>query len=324
MPTDRVFLTGGSGFVGSHVLRQLLDAGYPVRALSRSSSLDGRCELVAGDMRRPGELLHALEDCRYLIHCAALYSFAPSDRKRVHEVNVKGTAGLLEAAHIAGIERAVVTSSSATLGASEDGRAKTEADFSMQQRHGGYHDSKIDQERAAFASRVPVVVLLPTAPVGPGDRKPTPTGELILNFARGRIFAKPPRGGMNLVAVEDVARAHVEALERGKTGERYILGGENLTLDALWSMLAEIAGNPLPRARVPGRVAVALAHLDELRCTVARDAKPIIPLEGARMANHLMFADSSKAKAELGFSPGSVRDALERAVAWYRASGYCN
>ena len=140
------------------------------------------------------------------MHCAALYSFAPADRRALHDVNVRGTAGLFEAARVAGVERTVLTSSSATLGASRDGRPRTEDDYA-QDGGSGYHHSKIAQERAAFAARVPVVALLPTAPVGPGDAKPTPTGRLVLEFAKGKIFAKPPRGGMNLVPVEDVARA---------------------------------------------------------------------------------------------------------------------
>ncbi len=215
---DRVFLTGATGFIGSHVLRELLAAGYAVRALVRNPSIvlslakEDRVERVAGDMRRVGGFARALEGCRYLVHCAALYSFAPRDRAAIHAVNVDGTASLMLAGYVGGVERAVLTSSAAT-----EGHAQT-----------GYHRSKLEQERAAFAGRVPVIALLPTAPVGAGDAKPTPTGKLVLDFARGKIVALAPgHGGMNLVAVEDVARAHVAALERGKIGERYVLGGEN-------------------------------------------------------------------------------------------------
>lgn len=237
-------------------------------------------------------------------------------------VNVIGTAGLLEAARIAGVERAILTSSSATVGASHDGTPRTERDWAPETGEGAYHNSKLEQERAAFASRVPVVALLPTAPVGPGDWKPTPTGGMILDFARGRMVVRPPRGGLNLVPVEDVARAHVTALRSGRPGERYLLGGENLLLDRVWEMLAEITGKPLPSRRIPYPLLHALASADELRCRLVRGAQPQIPLEGVRMSQELMFADSSKARAELGFTPGSVRDALRRAVDWYRAGGY--
>jgi dihydroflavonol-4-reductase len=236
-----------------------------------------------------------------LIHCAALYSFAPRDRAKIRRVNVDGTASLLAAAHIAGVERVVLTSSSATEGHAES----------------GYHRSKLDQERVAFASRVPVVALLPTAPVGPGDRKPTPTGKLVLDFMKGRIVAKAPgRGGMNLVAVEDVARAHVAALERGRIGERYIVGGENLSMDEIWQMLAEITGRPMPRWRAPYALALTAAYAEELWCRLT-GATPAVPLEGVRLARERMYADSTKAREELGYAATPVRAALVRAVEWY-------
>jgi dihydroflavonol-4-reductase len=322
---DRVFLTGASGFVGSHVLRQLLAAGYPVRALSRTAALPGadkRAEIVTGDLEHTGDFARALDGCRYVVHCAALYSFAPADRVRMHRVNVSGTAGLMEAARVAGVERFILTSSSATLGAARDGRPRTEADWASEGRASSYHHSKLEQERAAFAGRVPLIALLPTAPVGPGDWKPTPTGQMVLDFARGKIFAKPPRGGLNLVPVEDVARAHVAALQRGRTGERYILGGENLTLDEVWALLADVTGKPMPKWRAPRALALAIAYADEARCRLDKRAQPFVPLEGARMSCEVMFADSSKARRELGFSAGPARDALARAVEWFRANRY--
>jgi dihydroflavonol-4-reductase len=307
------------------VLRELLDAGYAVRALSRTSALpgaDARVEIVTGDLEHSGDFARALYGCRYVVHCAALYSFAPVDRARIHRVNVTGTAGLMEAARLAGIERFVLTSSSATLGASPGGRPRTEEDWASEGRASSYHHSKLEQERAGFAGRVPLIALLPTAPVGPGDWKPTPTGQMVLDFARGKIFAKPPRGGMNLVPVEDVARVHVAALERGRPGERYILGGENLTLDRIWELLAEVTGKPLPGWRAPQALALAIAYADEMRCRLDKRVQPFVPLEGVRMSCELMYADSSKAQRELGFSPGPVREALERAVQWYRANNY--
>jgi dihydroflavonol-4-reductase len=307
--SDRVFLTGATGFVGSHILRELLAAGYTVRALVRPSSLDdaapqrnGDIEWVEGDLQNVGAFARALRGCRCLVHCAALYSFAPRDRAAIHNVNVEATASLMLVAHIAGVERAVLTSSSATL----------------EHAGGAYHRSKLDQERAAFASRVPVVALLPTAPVGPGDRKPTPTGRLVLDFLGGKIVAKAPgHGGMNLVAVEDVGRAHVAALTRGRAGERYVIGGENLTMDQIWQMLAEITGRPMPAWRAPYALALAAGYVDELRCAVTRGV-PAVPLEGVRIARDRRYANSSKAARDLGYSATPVRAALERAVTWFR------
>ncbi len=309
---DRVFLTGATGFVGSHILRELLAAGYTVRALVRGPSatlLHARdetgVETVVGDLRDVGAFARQLWGCRYLIHCAALYSFSPRDRAQIHAVNVDGTAGLMLAAELAGVERAVLTSSSATEG----------------HAHSGYHRSKLEQERVAFAARLPLLALLPTAPVGPGDAKPTPTGKLVLDFARGKIVAKAPgNGGMNLVAVEDVARAHVSALQRGRIGERYIVGGENLTMDEIWALLAEVTNQPMPRWRAPYALAFAAACADEVRCRVT-GATPDVPLEGVRLSRERMFADSSRAERELDYHATPVRAALERAVAWYRTNG---
>ncbi|MBV8688669.1 MAG: NAD-dependent epimerase/dehydratase family protein [Candidatus Eremiobacteraeota bacterium] len=321
MPTEPVFLTGATGFVGGHILRALIERGYSVRALVRDKdAVQLPCDTIAGDLRRPGELARAIDGCRYVIHSAALYSFSARLRREIYLTNVAGTAGLLEAARVAGVERAIVTSSSAALGVSRNGRLLTEADWGNDDSGSTYHNSKVAQERAAFASRVAVTTLLPTTPVGPGDAKPTPTGQLILDFMRGRMFSKPPRrGGLNLVAVEDVARAHVDALTRGRSGERYILGGENLTLDQLWQVLAEITERPMPRARVPNALLFGLAWGDELRCRFAKDCTPLIPLEGVRMAQHRVFVDSLKARQELQFEASPVRDALQRAVLWYRS-----
>ncbi|HLY02512.1 MAG TPA: NAD-dependent epimerase/dehydratase family protein [Candidatus Cybelea sp.] len=303
---DRVFLTGATGFVGSHILRELLDAGYRVRALVRGGKdVDERAERVEGDLRNVGAFAQALRGCRYAVHCAALYTFAPRAKRDVTAVNVEGTASLMLAAELAGVERMVLTSSSATLG----------------HAHSGYHRSKLDQERAAFASRVPVIALLPTAPVGPGDWKPTPTGKLVLDFARGKIVAKAPgSGGMNLVAVEDVARAHVAALQRGKIGERYVIAGENLAMDEIWLRLAQITGRPMPKWRAPYALALAAAYGDEFRCAIT-GSEPKVPLEGVRLSRERMYADSSKAQAELAYQVTPVKPALERAVTWYREAG---
>ncbi len=319
-----VFLTGASGFVGSHVLRAFLAAGYRVRALVRGSPdrlpALGGCTVVAGDLERPGPLARAMEGCRYLVHVAGLYSFAPHQRPRLAVVNVAGCRGLLEAARVAGVQRAVVTSSAATVGPAQGGQPATEASAAAPHGLSAYHASKVAAERAALAARLPVVLVLPSAPIGPGDWKPTPTGQMVVDFLRGRIFAAVP-GGMNVVAVEDVARAHVLALERGRPGERYLVGGENLSFRQLWQLLAEQAGRPAPRLQIPLALPLVLAWADELRCRLLRD-EPAIPLEGVRLARHCMYVSSDKARRELGYQPSPVREAVASAVQWYRQHGY--
>ncbi|MGN6561783.1 MAG: NAD-dependent epimerase/dehydratase family protein [Thermomicrobiales bacterium] len=323
--STEIFLTGGTGFVGAQVLRALLDAGYQVRALvhqhpERLPALAG-CTPVCGDLAAPGALARAMAGCRYLVHVAALYSFAPRDRARIWETNVQGCRGLLEAARLAGIERAVVTSSSSAVGPAVAGRPATEADRVIHHDDlSAYHGAKIAEEQAALAAQLPVVLVLPTAPVGSGDWKPTPTGRIVLDFLRGRMVASV-NGGMNVVAVEDVARAHILALEQGRPGERYLIGGENLSFDELWRRLAAVSGRRAPALHLPHGLVLSLAWGDELRCRLL-GATPVIPLEGARMARHYMYASSAKAERELGYQPSPVTEALVRAVAWYRDHGY--
>jgi dihydroflavonol-4-reductase len=323
---DEVFLTGATGFVGSHVLAALLESGYHVRALVRPDSrplpAHAACRPVRGDVRRPGELARQMSGCRYLIHVAALYSFSPHRRRDLYQTNVSGCAGILEAARLAGIERAVVTSSSATVGPARDGRPATEDEWADEpSTASGYHATKLRQERVALAAQLPTVLLLPTAPVGPGDWKPTPTGKMVVDFLRGRIFASLD-GGLNVVAVEDVARAHVLALHRGRPGERYLIGGENLTLGQLWETLARISNRSAPKRRIPYALALSLGHLDELRCRIGSPIAPLIPVEGVHMARHRMFVRCEKAQDELDYEATPVTEALSRAVQWYRENGY--
>lgn len=327
---DVVFLTGASGFVGSHVLRALLAAQYRVRVLVRPGSrlppaLEGYT-VVKGDVQHSGELVKHMEGCRYLVHVAALYSFSSGRRDEMYATNVRGSIGLLEAAHMAGIERAVVTSSSSTVGPSDGGRPATENDWDIEDGSSPYHQSKLQQARVALAAQIPVVLVLPTAPVGAGDWKPTPTGKMVVDFMRGRIFATLG-GGLNVVAVEDVARAHVLALRYGRPRERYLVGGENMSLSQLWQYLAQLCGRTAPTVQIPFPLALTLGHADELRCQLFRRgtgglAAPLIPLEGVRMARHHMYASSAKAQSELGYEATSVPAALERAVTWYRDNGY--
>lgn len=328
-------MTGASGFVGSHVLRALLDAGYHVRAMVRGGNLPPQVnwivkndepglELIDGDMLATGKLVRAIDGCRYVVHTAALYSFAPRDRAQIHAVNVTGTEGLMTAAYVAGVERVVLTSSSATIGHERNGKPADESchperSAAGAQSKGDYHYSKLLQERAAFAGRVPVVAVLPTAPVGPGDWKPTPTGKMVLDFMQGKITAKAPgHGGLNLVAVEDVAKMHVAALTKGRPGERYIIGGENLSMDEIWQMLSDVTGKPMPKWRAPYALALTAAYVDEIRCRFNLSATPLAPLEGVRMSRDRMYADASKAQRELGHQGAPIRSSLDRAAAWYR------
>jgi dihydroflavonol-4-reductase len=327
---DEVFLTGAGGFLGSHILRALLTAQYRVRALVRPGSRPlpplGGCTTVQGDVLSPGDLVQHMVGCRYLVHVAALYSFSPGMHQRMFATNVRGCTGVLEAAHVAGIERAVVTSSSSTVGPSYGGRPATEEDWAVEHGSSAYHQSKMQQERAALAAQVPAVLVLPTAPVGPGDWKPTPTGKMIVDFMRGRIFATLG-GGLNVVAVEDVARAHILALQSGRPRERYLVGGENISLSQLWERLAQICGRTAPTLRIPFGLALTLGWADDFRCQFFRNGKggmaaPLIPLEGVRMARHHMYVSCAKAQSELGYEATSVTAALERAVRWYYDNRY--
>ena len=317
-----VFLTGASGFVGSHVLAALLARGYRVRALVRGAwDAPPGVESVSGDLQAPGALIPVLRECRYLIHTAALYSFAPRDRAAIVAVNIRGTSGILEAARIAGVERCVVTSSSAALSPAPASHPATEGDWAAADHRGwSYHASKLAGERAALRAQAMVTTVLPTAPVGPGDHRPTPTGKIIVDLLRGRMPATLA-GGMNIVPVEDVAAAHVLALERGRAGERYIAGGVNLSLAEMWRLIARAAGKPERAFRLPYAIAMAAAQVDALRVRMT-GAVPAIPLEGVRMGRLEMYSSSAKAIEELGYRPTSADAAVARAVRWYREHGY--
>jgi dihydroflavonol-4-reductase len=322
-------VTGATGFLGSHVARLLVARGVPVRALVRASStrraLDGvAVEWVVGDLRDAASLDRAMRGVRRVFHVAADYRLWTPQPRAVYESNVSGTRNLLEAAGRAGVERFVYTSSVATIAVPRPGRLPDEdVDARLDEMIGHYKRSKFLAEQAAMdaaRSGLPVVVVNPTTPVGPGDWKPTPTGRIILDFLTGRMPAYVDTG-LNLVAVEDAAAGHLLAAERGEIGRRYILGAENLTLKQILDALARLAGRPAPRVRMPHRVALAAAHVDTFFARLT-GREPRIPVDGVRMARHRMFVDASRAVRELGFRPGSVEEALERAVRWYQANGY--
>lgn len=324
------FLTGATGFVGSHVARALAEQGADLRLLVRSNSnpeniADLKADVVSGDLRDPSSLQNAMAGCDVVFHVAADYRLWVRDPEPMYRANVEGTRAILEAAGKNGVRRVVYTSSVATMGFTEDGTPANE-DFpvALDNMIGHYKRSKFMAEQVAMeASRsgVDVVIVNPTTPVGERDIKPTPTGRIIVDFLKKKFPAYVDTG-LNLVDVHQCALGHIAALEKGRTGERYILGGENLTLDEIWTMLSEITGRPVPRMRIPTPMLYTIAYVDEMRCLIRRDAQPLVPLEGVRMAEENMFVDSSKAQRELGYRAGSVRDALERAVGWYRDRGY--
>ncbi|HEX5413317.1 MAG TPA: hopanoid-associated sugar epimerase [Terriglobia bacterium] len=324
-------VTGASGFVGSHVARMLADRGDQVRVLVRPQSslfaLEGvPVETVFGDLRDASSLGAAVEGVDRVFHVAADYRLGATRPQEIYDSNVTGTRNLLETAGREKVQRIIVTSSIATIAVDRGLTLPNEAtEARVEEMIGHYKRSKFLAEKEALkAARegMPVVIVNPTTPVGPGDWKPTPTGRIIVDFLNGRIPAYVETG-LNWVPVEDVAVGHWLAAERGRVGERYILGGRNMLLKEVLDILARISGRTSPRLRLPHSVAMAAGYADHIFSRIV-NRPPRIPLEGVRMARHKMFVDCSKASAELGFKAGPVEAALERAVAWYLQRGYAN
>jgi dihydroflavonol-4-reductase len=327
-------VTGASGFVGSHVARQLVSAGHSVRILARRSSRlefleDLAVERVEGDLRDADSIASAMKGVTQVFHVAADYRLWARNPEEIYDSNVGGTRRLLEAAAAEGVSRIVYTSTVATIAVSKPGDGSHDAlpdestPAAVDQMIGHYKRSKFLAEAEALkaaAAGLPVVIVNPTTPVGPGDWKPTPTGKIVVDFLNGRMPAYVDTG-LNLVAVEDVASGHLLAAERGRTGERYLLGARNMTLKQILEALAAITGRPAPRVRLPHAVALAAGYADEwFSRLVGRD--PRIPVEGVKMSRHRMFVATGKAERELGYSPGPVEAALARAVNWYQQHGY--
>ena len=323
-------VTGATGFLGNHVARQLVAAGHPVRVLVRSSSnlaqLEGlNAERVVGDLQDLGSLDRAMKGVRRVYHVAADYRLWTRHPEEMYESNVAGSRRLFEVAAQNGVERIVYTSTVATIVVPTHGPAlpDEETRATLDQMIGHYKRSKFLAELEAIkaaAAGIPVVIVNPTAPVGPGDWKPTPTGRIIVDFLNGKMPAYVDTG-LNLVAVEDCAAGHLLAAEKGRIGERYILGARNMTLKEILTALAPIAGRPAPRVRLPHAVALAAGYADEFIARLT-GREPQIPVEGVKMSRHRMFIESDKAQRELGYRPSAIEPALERAVRWYAQHGY--
>ncbi len=325
----RAFVTGGTGFIGSSVVRVLLERNVGVRALSRADSdrqnLDGLdVEIVEGDLRDPASLRRGMAGCELVFHAGALYSFWVRPRRLIYDVNVEGTRSVFDAAKATGVERVVYTSSVAALGLRDDGRPADETtETQLDQVVGDYKKSKYLAEQVAleYAKEIPIVIVNPSFPVGPRDLKPTPTGQTILDFLNRRMPAYVETG-MNVVDVEDVAVGHWLAVEKGRIGERYILGGENVTMKGMLDLLSDITGLPSPRFRIPYRPILALSYLNAAFCRLFPKITPRMTPETIRMSSHFMYFDPGKAIRELGFPQTPARTALAKAVDWFRENGY--
>jgi dihydroflavonol-4-reductase len=329
-PIMKTLVTGGTGFVGANVVRMLLQRGTEVRALVRPRSdtqnldqLD--VELVAGDLRDRGSLEAALEGCDTVYHVAAMYALWAANPKEIYDSNVTGTVNLLEAAGRAGVEKIVYTSSVATVGLPKDGTPGTEeVPLPPEDLVSDYKRSKYlaEQEVLQYAQRgLPVVIVNPSFPVGAWDVKPTPSGQIIVNFLRGKIPAYVDTG-LNVVDVEDVAIGHIMAAEKGRIGERYILGHANLTLPELFQLLEQVSGMRAPRIRIPYGFAYLSACVSECVARTITHRPPFVTLAGVRLSRKRMFFDASKAVRELGLPQTPPVKALSQAVQWFRAHGY--
>lgn len=325
-------VTGASGFVGSAVVRQLLDAGHRVRVLLRPGS-DRRnvqelpVEIALGDLTDPASLGSAVRGCNALFHVAADYRLWAPDPRELYQCNVTGTGNIMRAAAEAGVGRIVYTSSVATLGQTRDGSpASEDTTACLADMIGHYKRSKFLAEaevaRLVKEEGLPAVIVNPSTPVGPRDIKPTPTGRMILDATLGRMPAYVDTG-LNLVHVDDVATGHLLAFERGVAGQRYILGGENMTLKEILTGIAAMVGRPPPRLRLSPGLIMPLAYACEAWARLMDGSEPRITVDGVRMSRKYMFFSADKARHDLGFTARPVEEALSDAIEWFRRNGYC-
>jgi dihydroflavonol-4-reductase len=338
----KAFVTGATGFLGSHVARVLADQGAQLRLLVRPTSnlknLEGllssgrNAEAATGDLRDAASLEQAMSGCDTVFHVAADYRLWVRDPEEMFRSNVEGTWAILEAARKNGVRRVVYTSSVATMGFSSNGRppgqfgqpADEDSPVSLADMIGPYKRSKFMAEQVALEagrSGMHVVTVNPTTPVGEQDVKPTPTGRIVVDFLK-RKFPAYVETGLNLVDVRECARGHIAALEKGKSGERYILGGENLTLKQLLDTLGKISGLPSPTVKLPYFFALAAGVVDETIAGRLLHREPRATVDAVRMGKKKMFASSGKAERELGWKIVPVESALRRAVQWFRDNGY--
>lgn len=319
-------VTGASGFLGWHVARLLLERGRNVRALVRpgSSVRELDVEPVTGDLRDPSSLRRAATGCGDVFHVAADYRLWAPNPDELYHSNVDGTRNLLAAAREAGVDRVVYTSTVGCIGVPTGGEGDETRPVSLQEMSGAYKRSKFLAEQVALEyarNGFSVIIVNPTAPVGDHDFKPTPTGRIILDFLRGAIPAFIDTG-LNLVDARDTAEGHLLAYDRGRVGERYILGCENLTLAQILERLARLTGRKAPSIRLPYAVAYAAGVVTTALANIT-GRPPRAPLDAVRMARKKMWVSIEKARRELGFAPSPVDGALLRAVQWFEAHGYC-
>ena len=325
-----VLVTGATGFVGSAVVRALLAAGYPVRALVRTSSPRANLaaldvETVEGDMRDAESVARAMVGIRYLMHVAADYRLWSSEREEIRRNNVTGTRTVMEAALRSGVERIVYTSSVATLRLRSDGQAADETvALAETAAIGAYKRSKVAAqglvETMIARDSLPAIIVNPSTPIGPRDIRPTPTGRIIVEAASGRMPGYV-HTGLNLVHVDDVASGHLAALTRGRIGERYILGGQDVLLVDMLRDIAGLVGRRPPRVRMPRRLLYPAAAIAEMIAT-RTGREPFLTLDGLHMAKNRMFFSSAKATRDLGFDARPYAEGLRDAIGWFRGAGY--
>src|ERR1700675_2045424 len=321
-------VTGAAGFLGSHVAPPPLPPGEDVPVLLPASSTnraiaDLSLEYVTGDLRDPASLDRAMKGVKRVFHVAADYRLWARRSQDIYDSNVGGTKNLLEAAKRAGIEQLIYTSTVATIAVDRPQLPNEFTDAKLEEMVGHYKRSKWLAEKEALSAAkngLPVIVAMPTTPVGPWDWKPTPTGKIILDFLNGKMPGYVETG-LNFVGVEECAAGHLLVADKGKTGQRYLLGGENLTLKQMLDTLAKITGLRAPALKIPHGLALGVAYANTAFSRLV-GREPQIPVEGVKIARHKMFVDASRARRELGFQPGPVAAALERAVRWYQANGY--
>ncbi len=326
-----VLVTGASGFIGSAVIRGLLEDGRLVRALVRANSprdnlQDLDVEILTGDLNDPDSLKRSVAGCTGMFHLAADYRLWAPDADTMFRTNVDGTSNVMRAAGEAGVDRIVYTSSVATLGTlDDDGIADEETPVAYEHMVGPYKRSKYLAEeevrRLIREEGLPAVIVNPSTPVGPRDIKPTPTGRVILKAAQGRIPAFVDTG-LNMVHVDDVATGHLLAFGKGGIGERYILGGENMSLRELLAEVAAITGRPSPRLRLPHGLVLPVAYVAEAWASLTGGGEPLVTVDGVRLARKKMYFSSDKAKDALGYRPRPARQGFQDAISWFRDNGY--